>query len=87
MVPALLVAAATHRSRGSGEPAVRIVTAGLSLVLFGGLVNMMFLQETEAGFGNYRMAGFLLYGAGGLGWAALGVALNRASVPDDGLST
>lgn len=84
MVPALLVAAVTHRSRASGEPAVGVATAGLALVLLGGLVNSLFLQETENGFGNYRMAGFLLYAAGGLGWAALGLALNRVSVPTPG---
>lgn len=77
MVPTLMIAAVTYRSPLPGVPAVGIVTAVLSLVLLAGLVNMVFLQETEDGFGNYRMAAFLLYGAGGLGWAALGVALNR----------
>ncbi len=87
MVPALMVAAATRRSRVvPGDPAVRVVTAMLSLVLLGGLVNMVFLQETEDAFGNYRMAAFLLYGAGGLGWATLGVALNRPGA-DVGLTT
>lgn len=85
IVPALMVAAATHRSRLPGDPAVRLVTTVLSLVLLGGLITMVFLQETEDGFGNYRMAAFLLYGAGGLGWAALGVALNRVGA-DSGLT-
>ncbi len=87
IVPALLVVAATHRSRGPGDQAVRIVTSVLSLALLAGLVNSIFLQETEDGFGNYRMAGFLLYGAGGLGWAALGVALKSRSTADAGLPT
>ena len=77
LVPALFVVAATHRPRVPGDRAVRIVTTMLSLVLLGGLANMLLLQETEDGFGNYRMAAFLLYGAGGLAWAALGVALAR----------
>ena len=85
MAPALLIIAATHRSRGRGDPAVRIVTGVLSLLLLAGLVNMVFLQETADGFGNYRMSAFLLYGAGGLGWAGLGVAINRVSL-DDGLA-
>lgn len=84
MVPALLVVAATHRSRGPGDQSVRIITAVLSLVLLAGLVNSIFLQETEDGFGNYRTAGFLLYGAGGLGWAALGVALHSRSTAGAG---
>lgn len=85
MVPALLIAAATHRSRVAGDSGMRIVTTVLALVLLGGLVNMVFLQEPEDGFGNYRMAAFLLYGAGGLGWAALGVSLS-ASRADAGLA-
>lgn len=44
----------------------RLRLAPVSMVL-GGLVNSIFLQETEDGFGNYRMAGFLLYGVGGWG--------------------
>ena len=86
LVPVLMIAAATHRSRVHGDLAVRIVAAVLSLVLLAGLVTMIFLQETEDGFGNYRMAAFLLYGAGGLGWAALGVALDQVST-DIGLTT
>ena len=81
IVPAVLVAAVTHRSRVPGDPAVRLATAALSLVLFAGVVNTIVLQETEDGFGNYRMAAFLLYGAGGLAWAALGVTLSRVKVP------
>ncbi len=77
MVPALLVAAATHQPRALGDPPVRLVTALLSLVLLGGLAAMLFLQKSEDGFGSYRMATFLLYGAGGLAWAVLGVALAR----------
>lgn len=81
IVPALLVAAATHRSRVPADPAVRRATTALSLVLLAGVVNSTFLQETEDGFGNYRMATFLLYGAGGLAWASLGVALSRVKAP------
>ena len=79
LVPVLFVVVATHRPRVPGDPAVRIATATLSLVLLGGLANMLLLQETEDWFGNYRMATVLLYGAGGLAWAALGVALARVS--------
>ena len=46
---------------------------------------MVLLEESEAGLGSYRTAAFLLYGAGGLAWAALGVALARVST-DDGLT-
>ena len=52
-------------------------------MLLAGVVNSVFLHETEDGFDNYRMAAFLLYGAGGLAWAALGVALNQVSVEMD----
>ncbi len=45
----------------------------------------MVLMVDEAGLGSYRTAAFLLYGAGGLAWAALGVALARVST-DDGLT-
>lgn len=81
IVPAVLVAAVTHRSRVPGDRAIRMATTALSLVLLAGVVNSIFLQDTEDGFGNYRMATFLLYGAGGLAWASLGVALNRVRGP------
>jgi hypothetical protein len=83
LVPALLLVAASHKARLPGDPAVRTATAVLSGVLLGGLVNMVFLLESTDGFGSYRMATFLLYGAGGLAWAALGGALARVS-PDGG---
>lgn len=81
MVPALLVAAVALRSRADGVPAVRIATAVLALVLLAGVINSVLLQEDEDGFGSYRMAAFLIYGAGGLAWASLGAALSRVSIP------
>ncbi len=53
----------------------RVVAGVLALVLLAGVANGLFLREVEDGFGNYRTAAFLLYGAGGLAWAALGAAL------------
>lgn len=80
VVPALLVAVATHRSRHPRDTTVRIAAGVLALVLLAGLVNSLFLREVEDGLGNYRTAAFLLYGAGGVAWAALGVAVGAASM-------
>ena len=86
MVPALLVAAASHRSGVPGDPAVRIVTALLSLVL----LRRPGLNGPPGGVRG--RVGQLpdccvpaLRGGRGLAWAALGVALARVST-DDGLT-
>jgi hypothetical protein len=75
LAPATTVAALTL------PPSItaRVLMAGLSLCLWGGLVLSLIPLEIQDGFNGYRITGTVMYGAVGLLWAALGltVALSR----------